>query len=288
MPSAVHDPNRNSPCNKNETMELLHVDDVRPASDRPGRSVKRLFGSIRDFDELVARFTFYVPVVHHLIGDRNRVAISTDIVSHTLAHVMREHPLVISDLPRSVFRFDERLVLAADQRSLGRTLHAVPTEVWNQTISRLRILTVFDHTTGRFCVLTPHVRGIRNPIGSHEELALPVQFVHCYGNRETWIFTDDAIPLLSYHPPVREFMELAARVLRTLEERRGTPKEEAVRKATEEMEREQGVAHMLAIQRENGLYDKISTPLNESRIDERYRNECRDLIRFYESVFGTA
>ncbi len=163
-------------------MELLHVDDIRPASDGPVRSVKRLFGSIRDFDELVAGFTFYVPVVHHLINDRNRVAISTDIVSHTLAHVMREHPLVVSDLPRTVFRFDERLVLAADQRPLCRTLYAVPTEVWNQTISRLRMLTVFDHSTGRFCVLTPHVRAIRNPIGAHDEFKLPVQFVNCYGN----------------------------------------------------------------------------------------------------------
>lgn len=272
-------------------MELLHVDDIRPASDGPVRSVKRLFGSIRDFDELVARFTFYVPVVHHLINDRNRVAISTDIVSHTLAHVMREHPLVVSDLPRTVFRFDERLVLAADQRPLCRTLYAVPTEVWNQTISRLRMLTAFDHSTGRFCVLTPHVRAIRNPIGAHDEFKLPVQFVNCYGNRETWIFTDDAadgaIPLLSYHPPIREFMELAARALRALEPGRGAPMEEAVRKATEEMEREQGVARMLAIQRENGLYDKISTPLNEFQVDERYRNECHEIIRFYESVFGT-
>ena len=282
-------------------MELLHVDEIRPVQDGSEKSVKQVFGAIKDFDELIEKFVFYMPVIHHLIGDAGRVKIPTDIVSHTLAHVLREHPLVITDLPRTVFRFDERLVTEMELKSFQRTLYAVPTEAWNQTVNHLKMLTVFDQATRRFCVLTPHLREIRNPIGSHEEFLLPVHYFNCYGNRETWYFTDEILekdstnptrsndpPILCYHPPIREFMQVAERALQRLENQAGTPMEEAIRRAAEEMENEAGVAQMLAIQKENKLFDKISTPLSESTIDEHYRRECHDIIRFHESVFGSS
>jgi len=282
---------------------LLHIDEAWPASDKVRRTVKELFGTIRDFDELVERFVFYVPVVHHLIGDASRTAIPTDIVSHTLAQIMREHPLVVTDLPRTVFRFDEGLIVETELRSFCRTLYAVPTEAWNQTIPLLRMLTVFDHATGRFCVLTPYQYDIQNPIGSHAELTLPVHYFGCYGNRETWFFTDETIrtvseaqdgpkaaarPLLCYRPPIREFLELADRVLRMLEPKGAAPEEAAVWKAVEAIENDRAIGQMLAIRRENGFHDKTAIPLNESRIDERYRRECYEIIRLYESIFPAA
>ena len=257
--------------------------------------MKEVFASTHNFDELVEQFVFYMPVVHHLIGDRQRIAIPTDIVSHALASVMQEHPLVVTNLTRTVFRFDERLMVGAEVRSFCRTLYAVPTDIWNQTLAHLRMLTVFDHTTLRFCVLTPHRRDIRNPIGSDTESRLPVHYFNCYGNRETWFFTDDplstgstdgSVPLLCYHPPIREFMELADRALRILEPPRGIPMEKAVTQAAAEMENDHTVAAMLAIRQQNGLQDKTS--LNLSPIDDRTLREYHDLIRFYESVFGTA
>lgn len=281
-------------------MELLHIDQALPAQEGMSRSVKAIFGTITDFDELVETFVFYTPVVHHLIGDAGRITISTDIVSHTLAQVMQEHPLVITDLPRSVFRFDERIMAVSEMRSFCRTLYAVPREIWDRTLSHLRMLTVFDHATHRFCVLSLHERTIRNPIGSHAELTLPVRFFNCYGNRETLYFTNEDLahlsedssisrepPTLCYHPPIREFVEIAARVLRSLQSRKGTPMEDAVRKTVEEMDDEQSMMRALAIQRENKLHAKIATPLKESSLSERYVRECHDIIRSYESVFGS-
>lgn len=281
-------------------MELLHVDEVRPARDAAEMNVKRIFGSIRDFDELVDKFVFYTPVVHHLIGDAGRITIPTDIISHTLAHVMREHPLIVTDLPRNLFRFDERLAIASDLKSFRRTLYAVPTAAWQATISRLRMLSVFDRTTGRFCVLTPHRRHIRNPIGSHPEYLLPIRYFNCYGNRETWCFADDdpvrtqggassAVepPVLCYHPPIREFVEIAVRALRSLRPVAGTPMEDAVRRAAVETDRRQDIMRILEIRQANDLHARSTTPLNESSLDEQYIRECRDIIRFHESVFGS-
>jgi hypothetical protein len=279
-------------------MELLHVDDIRPIRDESRRTVKESFTSIcRDFDEMVAKFVFYTPVVHHLIVDTTRTAIPTDIVSHMLAQRLQDHPLVITDLPRTVFRFDERLVIGTEVRSFCRKLYAVPVEIWDQTMAQLRMLTVSDHRTSRFCILTPHRREIRNPIGSHEELKLPVYYFTCYGNRETWYFTDDTLvpdstntpekpPLLCYHPPIREFVELANRVLRMLQPTPRTPQEEAAQNAVTEMERTPSIVGKLAIRAESRLPDNV--PLNHPPIDDRILREYHDLIRFYESVFGTA
>jgi len=263
--------------------------------------MKQLFGETRDFEELTSLFTFYTPVVHHLIGDMDLTKIATDIISHTLALAMQEHPLVITDLPRPVFRFSDLLLLTAPElKPFGRTLYAVPTEQWNQVHSRLGMMSVVDPVTRRFCVLAPHVREIPNPIGTHEELRLPVWFFSCYGNRETYFFQEEpllpearesqvqtGVPLLCYHHPIREFVELADRTFTVMSESSRASREETIPDAAAVMTCGDNTLQLLALQKQNEFHRKIATPLKESSLSEPYLRQCRDIIRFYESTFGT-
>ena len=285
-------------------MELLHVDEIPRIPNEKGRSLKQIFGEIRDFEELAERFTFYVPIVYHLVSDEMRTPITTDIVSHTLAHVMQEHPLVVTDLARQVFRFSKTLLLAHPElRSSLYKLYAVPTPVWNQVLSHLQLLTLIDQAAHRFCVLTPHTLGITNPLGRHADLVLNVQFFACYGNQETYYFQDQRIvipgepdesslpeepPRLCYHPPIQEFIALADRILMTLAQNKRLPMEQAMENASREMTEKESPLHLLAIQKKNNLHDKIATPITESSLSEPYARQCRDIIRFYESTFGSA
>ena len=284
-------------------MELLHVDQANPVPQHAARTVKKLFGEVwdqGDFDELVSKFVFYSPMVHYLIGDTARTGLSTDPISHSLARHMQEHPLVITDLSRPVFRFDETMIVQPELKSLARTLYAVPKEVWDQTLSELRMLTVFDLSTSRFCVLTPYERTIPSPLGKHAENNLPVQYFNCYGNREMYLFMDGGIetpmedgriessrpPRLRFLPPVREFVDLADIVLAKMLERGGTPFEQAVQDAAEQTERTE--SRMLPLEIRQGNELKMAPPLNESLTNDEYNRECRRIIRFYESVFGVA
>lgn len=281
-------------------MELLHVDQAKPAPAKTALSVKKRFGEIWDkgeFDELLRAFVFYSPVVHYLIGDTARIGISTDPISHSLARNMQEHPLLITDLQRPVFRLDDRLVVQPELKSMDRTLYVVPKEIWDQTISQLKMLTVFDLSTNRFCVLTPTERTIPSPLGRHSENKISVQFFNCYGNREMYLFTealtenasDETIvrpPRLQFFPPVREFIDLASVVLGKLRTREGTPMELAVQDATEQMERNE--SRMLPLEiRQCGEWN-MAPPLNESLSSDQYNRECWRIIRFYESIFGAA
>ena len=284
-------------------MELLHVDQAGSAPNRAVRTVKKLFGDVwdqGDYEELVRKFVFYSPVVHYLIGDTVRIGISTDPISHTLARQMQEHPLVVTDLRRPVFRPDDRLIVPPDIKSMMRSLYVVSREVWDQTLSQLRMLTVFDLSTSRFCVLTPYERLIPSPLGKHSEHILPVQYFNCYGNREMYLFMDDGIetrtehgrdesshlPRLRFLPPVREFVDLADLVLAKLRDRTAGPIEQAVQDAAEQTERAESRMLPLEIRQQNKC--NMPPPLNESLSSDQYNQECRRIIRFYESVFGVA
>lgn len=283
-------------------MELLHVDEANPAPARTTMSVKKRFGEIWDkgeIEELLDTFVFYSPVVHYLIGDSARSCISTDPISHLLAGHMQEHPLVITDLRRPIFRFDDRLIVEPEVKSMARSLYVVPKEVWDTTLSQLRMLTVFDLATKRFCVLTPYERTIGSPLGKYSENEITVHYFNCYGNREMYLFTDSIIeagqesgrtaslrpPCLRFFPPVREFVDLADLVLGKLLARGGTPSEQAVRDAAEQTERAEFRMLPLEIRQTNDL--NMAPPLNESLSNDEYERECRRIIRFYESVFGT-
>ena len=283
-------------------IELLHVDELGIRPPRSGKSMKQLFGETRDFEELTTRFTFYVPIVYHLIGDMNRTKISTDIISHTLALTMQEHPLVVTDLPRPVFRFSDSFQpVASELKSSCHTLYAVPTEQWEQVHSRLSSMSVADPVTHRFCVLTSHAMEIPNPIGKHGELRLRVWFFSCYGNRETYTFQEGSVrpeagepqvpgdvPFLCYHYPIREFVELANRVLALISERVRASQEEVITNAAMALEGGNPIPQDLAIRKQNELYRKIATPLKESNLSEPILRQYRDIIRLYESTFGSS
>jgi hypothetical protein len=282
-------------------MELLYVDELGTRPARKGKPVKQWFGETRDFEELTARFTFYTPVVYHLIDDMNRTKICTDVISHTLALAMQEHPLVITGLPRPVFRFSDSLPAAPELESFGHTLYAVPTEQWEQVYPRLSMISVTDPVTYRFCVLPSHVREIPNPIGKHGELRLRVWFFSCYGNRETYFFQDgivrpkagepqDAgeVPRLCYHYPIREFVELADRILTRMAEKTRVSREEIIPHAAALTEGGNPIPLDLALRKQNELHRKIAAPLKESSLSEPIIRQYREVIRFYESTFGSS
>ena len=273
------------------TVELLHVDNISYTHDlnTQGRTMKQLFGSIKDFDELVDTFVFYMPVVHYLVQDSGRTKLPTDIVSNTLAQILKEHPLVITDLPRAVFRFEEDLIVPSDIKPITRTLYAVPKEVWTQVVTRLNMLTVFDRLSHRFCVLALCEHTIPNPIGKNSELSLPVKYFNCYGNRETFYFepSDNAVPMLKYHLPIEDFVAFADRFLQHLQVGlSGSSEESLIQKACQSVDHDPYLIEALAIQKQNKLHTKIATPLGEKQLDARYIGECREIIKFYESVFN--
>lgn len=281
-------------------MKLLHVDQLANVRENEKRTIREMFGPPKTVDErlpeLIERFVFYTPVVHYLIGDPDRTAISTDIVSHTLAQDMREHPLILTDLTRPVLRFGERLIVRPDLKSFQRTVYAAPREAWNATIDRLKMLTLCDRRTHRFCVLVPHVLEIVNPVGSRAELSMPVHYFQCYGNREIHYFQADSdmekkpcpVPTLLNHPPVQEFMVMADRVLRLMAGDGRTSEEKRIERTVATMDHEESLARMFAIRDTNIPKRELSTPLDEARFNEQYIRECHDIIRFYESVFGPA
>jgi hypothetical protein len=272
--------------------QLLDVDAIR---DKPKeRTLKHLFGEIRDFDELTQRFTFYNPVTYHLVADIARTTMATDIVSHVLAPLLGEHPLVITDLPRAVFNHDPSILLTPEWKSFRHKLYAVPTEVWKQVRERHDLMTMFDPVSHRLCTLKPQTFRIPSPIGSHADVELPVELFTCYGNREIYCFREPSafakelrLPKLMFHPPVREFSMMADHVLASLRHAR-TLTESVLCEAVETLREEQARAALVSMQRTNNLHHKLATPFQESPIDAAHLAECRELIRQYEAVFGPA
>lgn len=93
-------------------------------------------------------------------------------------------------------------------------------------------------------------------------------------------------PRLRLFPPVREFVEMADRILAHLRVKGATPMETAVRQAAEQLEQnELGLRHLEIRQRQDLA---MAPPLNESLNRDEYTRECWNIIRFYESVFGSA
>ena len=272
--------------------ELL---DIEKICEKPKeRTLKHLFGAIRDFDELTQRFTFYNPVTYHLVADLARVNTGTDIVSHVLASWLGEHPLVVTDLPRAVFTCDPALLLTPEWKSFRHKLYAVPTEAWNRVRERQEGVTMFDPVSHRFCVLKPQTCRIPSPIGARADHELPVELFTCYGNREIYCFREPAafakesrLPQLVFHPPVREFSDMANHLLTTLRRTR-TQTESVIGEAVEMLRQEQSRTALVAMQRKNNLHQKLATPFQESPLDADHLAECRELIRHYESVFGPA
>lgn len=278
--------------------QLLAVDE--PREQPKERTLKQTFGKIRDFSELTQRFTFYNPITYHLVADITRTNRATDIISHVLANILGEHPLVITDLSRAVFTFDSSMLLMPEWKSFRRKLYAVPTEVWNQAREQQDVITLFDPASHRLCALTPQTFRIPNPMmpltqqsASHAEYELSVELFTCYGNREIYCFHARTVteklrlPKLMFHPPVREFSGMADHLLTALR-RQTTPAESVICESVEMLRDDRQLAQLVAMQRDNKLHQKLATPLSESQLNAAQLAECRKLIRHYEEIFGQA
>jgi hypothetical protein len=270
------------------------------------QSVKQVFGSLDSLDKLKERFVFYTPVTYYLIADQQRTSFSTDIISGILGNIAGEHPLVITELNQPVFDTEKTLLLKEGQRSFLRTIYAVQREIWNLAENQFRTLNIIDNETRRFCVLRPHTETIPCPFGQQERFLLDVYYFNCYGNKETYYFhvpepilpagvTEPVpsadIPVLHYRAPVREIIDISGRIFGEVMKPAVQPNAfghiaQAVDDCFETQKAyEQRIA---AIQKKNKLHETLAAkPLDESQLSVQARNECYDLIRRYQKVYGT-
>jgi hypothetical protein len=271
------------------------------------KSIKQLFGQITSFDKMKEQFVFYTPVAYYLVSDQQRTSFSTDMISNLLGNIINEHPLVITDLQRPVFRVEETLLLSDHHRFFARTIYAVQTEVWQAAEVTLKTLNLIDRTTQRFCVLRPHIETIPCPFSRHEQHTLDVHYFNCYGNKETYYFHSPetvrpssvseeefqpkpVLPTLHYRAPIREIVELGKHIFESIEK---TTPINAFQTYSDPVEAcfqsklsyEEQIA---AIQKKNKLHETLAAkPLDESQLSVQARNECYELIRRYREVYGT-
>ena len=272
--------------------ELLDVDEIQGGMKE--RTLKQTFGEIRDFAEMAQKFTFYNPVTYHLVADMSQTSVATDMISYTLACLLDEHPLVITDLANPIFTWDASLLLTPEQKMFRHKLYAVPTEIWHQAKDQLEMLTIFDTASHRLNVLSPRTYTIPNPFRSRVEEKLSVELFVCFGNYENYFFQESLhqemqgefqLPRLSYHPPVLEFLQLANHILSSLH-RTNRREESNICDATDRLQSDPWRTNLIAVRQENRLRKKLETPLEESQLSPQQRVEYRDLIRYYESIFG--
>jgi hypothetical protein len=290
-------------CRENGN-ELMHVENREEAAVPVRRTLKQAFGEIRDSKELFSRFVFYTPAVHHLIS-RNDPSLSTDVISRLLSQAIEEHPLVITDLQRPVFRFDEVLTaLEPGLKHLERELYAVPREIWERAQAMLLAVNLFDLREDRFCVLSAHKETIVSPIGKHNDLPMEVWYFNCFSNKETYCFAEQKIrigetdefhgtsapPKLKWYTPLPEFVRLAEEMLSLYRKQsrrgQGGPEENVVR-AAEELERHRFFQEGMELSLKNKVMEKAANPLKESELNPQQREQCYEIIRQYEAVFGS-
>ena len=264
--------------------EILQIDSIAKIEEPQKRSAKEVWGTITNFENLLERFVFYNPVAHYLIGDVGKTRLATDLVSYSLARIAQEHPLVITDLPRTVFTVAPDVLVPQEIKQMRYTLYAVQREVWEEAMETLPRLVVFDAAARRFCMLPMREWKIRNPIGKNENFEIPVWFFSCFGNRETYFFTPSqvsgseqlSVPVLRDGMPLAEIVGFAEEFFQV----HGVPREKQVLDAHDNM------THLF-----NDSLKQVK-PIAEKDIikkdlscDPEYRREIDELIRFYRSVF---
>jgi hypothetical protein len=256
------------------------------------RSLKQVFGTVKSLEEIKQNFVFYVPFTYTLVRDPMRITKSTDVVSNILAGHLGEHPLVITDLLMDVFDAPT-LILTSDQRQAARTLYTVPAQVWEAARSELQIITAIDTETKRLCLFTPHSETLTCPFGQHTDRTLDVHFFNCYGNKETYYFhtpVSDQVsverPVLCWHPPVSEVADIASKLFGTMKKSIRLSEKDilVVADRVDTTHRQQ---QLIEMQKESKLHEKITAkPLTESQMSVKAKQECYDLIRQYEALYG--
>jgi hypothetical protein len=241
------------------------------------RRLKDVFLSAKDSERLQEEFVFYNPVIPRMITDRNKTGLSTDLVSQCLAQQMNEHPVVIQDLETPVFRFSETILLNPEDKCFPRMLYAAPRPVWSLLPAHFLIQ---DLSIRLFYLVVPVSLtwdGERTLLFSDD---VPFFGFNAYGNRDTWYYSSEKTPRLTQSPPIREFVEIAERLLNSTSKNleRSVEKESSVQAFDR-------IDARLAQMKQKKIQDTISQPLKESQLDARRRNEALELIRHYRAVF---
>jgi hypothetical protein len=247
---------------------------------------KQLFGRLKtmeDLDDVV----FYVPFVYSLVQDRNRSVQPTDVFSHLLTQVLGEHPLVITELAKPVFRVMPSIILTPEQKALKRTIYVAPKEAWLEVEEQLKLVTAVDHESSRFCAFRMYEEEIDCPLGIHTDKKINVWYCNLYGNAETYYFARngaDEEMYLHYAPPITEFIELGKTLLAMC--RNAASVEEGYRQFGEHAEECKLKSQLSAVQKNDKLHETVrAKTLDESQLTAKQRQDCYEMIKLYRQLY---
>jgi hypothetical protein len=248
---------------------------------------KQFLHSLKTFEDL-SKTVFYIPFVYSLIKDRQRTTQTTDAFSHSLAQILGNHPLVITELATKVFEAMPPILLTPEQRAFERAVYISPKEVWDVLDNAVKLITAVDKVTQRFCVFRMYEEEVPCPLGNYKDKKIKIWYCHLYGNRETYSYvrgTDEKGGVqmqLRHSPPIREFVELGNKLLGLLERTRS--EEEAYVSFSEEMLSRN--VSLQALQKKDTLQEiVIPKPLEESQLTAKQKADCYEMIRMYYQMY---
>jgi uncharacterized protein YpmB len=251
---------------------------------------KQLLGRLKTFED-IADTVLYVPFVYNLIRDQQRTAYATDLFSHSLAQVLGNHPLIITELASKVFEAQPPILLTPEQKTFERTIYITSKPAWETVINELKMVTAVDKATHRFCVFRMYEEEIACPLGNYQDRMVKVWYCNLYGNHETYYYikgTDEkggSMMHLHYAPPIKEFVTLGDKLLGLLHETKA--EEAAYETFVEETEKSKASIQLLALQKNSKLQQAIAAkPLEESQLSVKQRADCYEMIRLYYQLYG--
>jgi len=268
--------------------ELQDVQQVIPAAQP--YTPQQLFSKLKTLDGLTDT-VFYVPFVQDLLRDRMISKHPTDVFSHSLAQILGNHPLVITELPKKVFEVQPPIILPTERKAAEYTILASPKTAWDTLMQRMQQVTATDRQTQRFCVFRMYEEEILCPLGVHSDKKIKVWFCNLYGNKETYYFAQgldesgNRLMKLHYSPPIREFVELGSKLFGRLQTT--DPIERIYETFAEEMEQKAAAKRLADLQRTAQLRETlVAKPLEESQLSAKQRADCYEMIRMYKQMYG--
>lgn len=245
------------------------------------RRLKETFGRVKSYEELTSQFVFYVPFVHNLVRDNRRIQYTTDPFSASLMQILDEHPMVITELSRPVFKAMPPILLSDDLHVFERALYVAPKEAWNAIASQTSSISAIDREKRMFCVFSMQKEVIKCPFDRFADRMMDIYICNLYGNKHTYYFEQDAETqslLLQYHPPVKEFIDLAKSVFDIFGT---TAHDRSVENFVSQHEND-----LLYAMRQSGPLP-VETPkiLDESTLTAAKREEIRKLIKMYKRLY---
>jgi hypothetical protein len=267
------------------TDNIAGIDNTPIANEE--KSFKQIFGSITSIEELTQRFVFYTPVIiNWLTFDPSHLHL--DIVSSLLRQTGGEDPLLINDLPGSIY-YTAPYILKGPKEFTNQ-LYAVPTEIWSLTEKSLGQVFTIDAKANKACAFIPSKISIPVPFQTNRDILMDVVYFHGYSNKESWVFdTKTVIPELRWLPYIKDLKVYLDKLLQSSAETNN--ENQVLQTATEESERRQKAEFLRKaeqIQRDNKLHETLTRPLKYNQLTNEQKEHANNIIRRFRELFPDA